>query len=96
MKNCLWVGERLSLFDAARFDHDDDILRPWRIATTDGHCKLEFSLLGKCSGRIDVGVLMLDDHQPYGTFRGEAVGDEGVWHEIRDYFGVTKTHRARV
>lgn len=95
-ENGLWVGDRLSLFGAARFDFDEaELLAPWRIATTDGRVRLDFEPIGKRDGQINMGILMSDYTQPYGVFRGEAVDDAGTVHRIDDLFGVTERHRAR-
>ena len=95
-ENGLWVGDRLSLFGAARFTFDEtNLLKPWRIETADGRCRLDFRPEGERAGSINALLVTSDYHQPYGTFSGEAVDDAGVAHVIKDYFGVTEYHRAR-
>ena len=63
------------------------LLEPWRVETADGRCRVEFRPEGERAGRINLGVLSSDYHQPYGTFSGTAVDDSGREHAIRDYFG---------
>lgn len=95
-ENGLWVGDRLSMFEAARFDfRPDRVLEPWRIETTDGRCRVDFRPEGERAGRINLGVVASDYHQPYGTFSGEAVDDAGKVHVIKDFVGVTEFHKAR-
>lgn len=95
-ENGLWVGDRLSMYAAARFTFDQaKVTAPWRVETTDGRCKLDFHPEGERAGKINLGVVYSDYHQPFGVFRGQATDDEGRVHEIRDYFGVTEFHRAR-
>jgi hypothetical protein len=95
-ENGLWAGEKLSMFGAARFSLDEAKLTgPWRVETSDGRCKLDFHPEGERAGKINLGVVASDYHQPFGVFRGEAVDDDGKTHVIRDYFGVTEFHRAR-
>jgi len=95
-ENGLWVGDRLSMFAAARFTFDEkDLLAPWHVETEDGRCRLDFRPAGERAGLINAGVVSSDYHQPYGTFSGEAIDDAGETHRIRDFFGVTEVHRAR-
>jgi hypothetical protein len=95
-ENGLWVGDQLSMFEAARFTFDPEhLLEPWTIETTDGRCRLTFRPEGERAGVIQAGVVASDYHQPYGTFSGEAVDDAGRVHAIQDFFGVTELHRAR-
>lgn len=95
-ENGLWVGNELSVFQAARFTFDEDrILEPWRVETEDGRCKIDFKPEGERRGKINFGVISSDYHQPYGTFSGEATDDSGKLHIIRNFFGVTELHKAR-
>ncbi|MFA6034023.1 MAG: DUF2804 domain-containing protein, partial [Myxococcota bacterium] len=95
-ENALWVGNKLSMFGAARFKLDEsDTLKPWSVATTDGRCRIDFKAEGKRSGKINAGLISSDYHQPYGSFNGTAVDDDGVTHIIKDFFGVTELHKAR-
>jgi len=95
-ENGLWVGKQLSLFSSTRFTFDEKrLLDPWRVETADGRCRVDFRPEGERAGKLDLGVIASDYHQPYGTFSGMAVDDSGREHPIRDYFGVTEFHRAR-
>jgi hypothetical protein len=95
-ENAVWVGNRLSMLGAARFEFDQgDLLAPWTIRTLDDRCKVRFQPLGERAGSIQAGIVASDYHQPYGTFSGEAIDDEGRVHPIKDFFGVTEFHRAR-
>lgn len=95
-ENGLWIGKELSMFGAARFEFDEsDLMKPWQIRTEDGRCRLEFFPQGERAGKINVGMIASDYHQPYGIFRGEAVDDAGATRKIDDFFGITEYHRAR-
>jgi hypothetical protein len=90
------VNGQLSTWKGARFTLDESqILRPWQIQTTDGGCRLEFIPQGERAGKINLGILKSDYHQPYGIFRGTVTDANGVQHQIEDFFGLTELHRAR-
>jgi hypothetical protein len=94
--NCLWVDGKLSFLGVARFNlNPEAVLEPWRIEASSGKCNLEFEPQGERSGKINLGVIKSDFHQPYGTFRGTAVDSKGETHEIDNYFGVCEHHFAR-
>lgn len=95
-ENGLWVGNKLSMFGAVRFDFNEKkLLDPWRIETEDGRCKLTFRPEGERTGSINAGIVSSNYHQPYGIFSGEAIDDSGQKHVIKDFFGVTEFHKAR-
>lgn len=95
-ENVLWVAGRMSPLGAARFEMDPaDTLRPWRITTTDGRVDLTFTPQGRRVGRINTGVLLSDYQQPYGTFAGIMVLDDGTRFEVQGFPGVVEDHKAR-
>ncbi len=94
--NALWVDGDLRFLGTATFMlNENAVLEPWHIETAGGACSLDFTPAGERWGKVNVGVVMSDFHQPYGTFRGFAVGSGGEKHEIADYFGVVEHHLAR-
>ena len=94
--NCLWVDGELSFLGLPRFTlNEDSVLDPWHIETEGGRCALDFEPKGERWGRINALIILSDFHQPFGTFRGNAVDSAGETHEIDDYFGVVEHHLAR-
>ncbi len=95
-ENCLWLNGKIVPLSAARFDFDiNEVLKPWRITTTGGEVELTFSPLGERRGKINLGVIMSDFHQPFGEFSGEvrASGNEII--KVDKAFGVCEHHLAR-
>ncbi|MBU1671771.1 MAG: DUF2804 domain-containing protein [Actinobacteria bacterium] len=93
--NVLWVDGRMSFLGMPGFTFDEsNVLDPWHIDAPDSF-RLEFQPLGERCGKVNVGIIMSDFHQPFGTFRGTATDSAGTVHEIDDYFGVVEFHRAR-
>ncbi len=95
-ENTLWVDGAISGLSAVRFTiNPTDMLAPWHITTTDGRCDLTFTPQGERAERINMGLILSDYHQPYGTFSGRVVDDAGQEHIVSDAFGVTEHHLAR-
>ncbi|MDP8254958.1 MAG: DUF2804 domain-containing protein [Candidatus Alcyoniella australis] len=95
-ENALWVEDCLSLWGAARFEFDpEDVMSPWTIRTTDELCDLRFEPQGERAGKINLGLLKSDYHQPFGTFSGRVVDAKGREHKIERMFGVTEYHTAK-
>ncbi len=95
-ENVMWVDGQLSQFGGARFTVDKQkMMDPWHIITTDERCQLTFTPQGSRSEKINMGLILSDYHQPYGTFTGHIIDDDGVRYEVEDLFGVTEYHIAK-
>ncbi len=95
-ENCLWVDGKISLLSAARFDFErSDLMRPWRMRTTDGRVHLVFQPQGERAEKIDLGLIKSDFHQPFGLYGGHLVDDAGVIHRVDDMFGLAEHHLTR-
>ncbi len=95
-ENVLWVGGKMSELSAAKFEYDENnVLKPWRVATTDGRCDLTFTPQGERHGKVDYGLIKSDFHQPYGLYNGSVTDDDGKKHKIKNFFGVCEHHLAR-
>jgi hypothetical protein len=46
-------------------------------------------------GKVNLGVVMSDFHQPFGPFSGEMPGPGGSKVEVKDMFGLCEWHLAR-
>lgn len=95
-ENCAWVDGKIQLFPAAHFSFDRErLLDPWSVKTTGGELDVSFKPAGERKGRVNLGVVMSDFHQPYGLFDGKMSGPGGEKIEIKDKFGVCEYHLAR-
>lgn len=95
-ENCAWIGGKVSLLGPAKFDFDPrNLLGPWRITTQDDRLDATIHPQGKRSGRINLGVVLSDYHQPYGPYAGVLKGEDGREHRVDGFFGVTEDHKAR-
>ncbi|MFH1151358.1 MAG: DUF2804 domain-containing protein [Actinomycetota bacterium] len=95
-ENCTWVDGKINLLSAARFEFEKcDVLAPWRIRCTGGDLDLGFTPRGERRGRVSLGVVMSDFHQPFGTFAGAMSGPDAVKVDVDGMFGLCEHHLAR-
>ncbi|PKN20256.1 MAG: hypothetical protein CVU71_00205 [Deltaproteobacteria bacterium HGW-Deltaproteobacteria-6] len=94
-ENCFWMDGRISCLTAARFDFGD-VMKPWKIKTTDGKLDLSFVPSGERAEKINTaGIIRSDFHQPFGLYSGSFKDDQGIIHPIKDLFGLTEHHITR-
>jgi len=95
-ENCFWIDGKISYLKAARFEFSD-IMKPWKIKTTDGMLDLSFQSLGERADKINAaaGIIRSDFHQPFGLYNGKFTDDQGVIHPIKEFFGLAEYHLTR-
>jgi hypothetical protein len=95
-ENCTWVDGRITPLGAARFEFNKaDLMKPWRVKTSGDGLDLTFKPEGERVGKVNLGVVMSDFHQPFGPFSGEMPGPGGSKVEVKDMFGLCEWHLAR-
>ncbi len=95
-ENCTWVDGEITLLAAARFEFDERaVLEPWKVRSTDGGMDLSFRPRGERHGKISIGAVMSDFHQPFGEFEGKMPGPGGTGVGVEGLFGLCEYHLAR-
>jgi len=95
-ENCTWVDGRINLLSAARFEFEKEkLMDPWKITTTDGGLDVGFNPAGERKGKVNLGVILSDFHQPSGGFTGKMKGTGDSEVDVVDKFGVCEYHLAR-
>lgn len=95
-ENCTWVDGKIANVSAARFEFEEcDVLRPWRVSTTGGELDVRFAPQGERHGRVSLGLVMSDFHQPFGEFQGEMLSADGSTVPVDGQFGLCEHHLAR-
>lgn len=75
-ENVFWVGGKPVKVDTMFFRYDPaDVLKPWRITSSDARVDLEFFPENERAENLNLGVMMSRFHQPFGEFRGTFVID---------------------
>lgn len=94
-ENAVWVDGQVTRLGPAVFEHERDMMRPWRLATADGAVRLRFVPLGGRTEDLDVGVIRSRFHQLYGEFHGEIALPDGETLAIDGLHGLCEDHDAR-
>jgi hypothetical protein len=94
-ENCVWRDGKIYCLKAARFEFGD-VMKPWKMKTTDGNLNLSFMPLGERSQKINTaGLIRSDFHQPFGLYSGTFRDDQGIIYPIKDFFGLAEHHVTR-
>ena len=93
--NALWVPGGIVKLPRVAFEYDPaDIMRTWWLRDAEGLVDLRFDPRGKRSDDVNLGPVVSQFHQPYGTFSGTLRDRDGAVFELADVFGVTEQHYA--
>jgi len=95
-ENCTWVDGKITLLGAAQFEFDKgDLMKPWKVSTSADGLDLTFKPEGEREGRVNLGVVMSDFHQPFGDFKGTMPGPAAQKVDVDGMFGLCEWHLAR-
>ncbi len=95
-ENCMWVNGKIHCLKAARFTFDENnVLRPWRVKTTEGSLDLQFVPSGERAEKINAGLILSDFHQPFGLYNGRFRDEHNRLYPIADCFGLAEHHVTR-
>lgn len=94
-ENCFWRDGRIFFLKAARFEFGD-VVKPWKMKTTDGRLDLSFVPSGERAGKMNIaGLIRSDFHQPFGLYNGVFRDESGVDYPVCDFFGLAEYHETR-
>ncbi len=89
-ENCVWHDDRRIPVSGTAFEFDeDDLMRPWRVRSTDGSVDLAFTPLGSYVTRRNLFVAAASFHQIFGRFEGTIPGRDGPI-KVADVYGFTE------
>ncbi len=95
-ENCFWVDGRLHKLDTVHFDYDRrDPMRPWRVTSFDGRCRLEFQPEGKHVERVNAWLAASNFTQLIGRYTGSLTTAAGEHVPIAGVLGYAETHYAK-
>ncbi len=95
-ENCFWLDGRLHKLDTVRFEYDrHDLMRPWRIASFDGHLQLAFRPEGRHAENINAWIVASNFNQLVGRYDGwlETAAHERI--AIDNMLGYAERHYAK-
>ena len=95
-ENCTWVDGEIVLLGAADFDFNKSaLMEPWKVKTSSDGLDLDFNPEGERVGKVNLGVVMSDFHQPFGKFSGTMPGPGSEKIAVDGPFGLCEWHLAR-
>ena len=77
-ENMIFYDGKCHKLDRLRFDIPDDIMKPWKIVSTDGRFDMDFFPVYDNRTYINAVVMGQDAHQVFGKIKGKAVLDDGT------------------
>lgn len=84
-ENILFYDGKCHKLDDVTFHiPEDSYLSPWRFSSSDGRFEMEFTPILDRAAKIDVKVIVTDQHQVFGRLNGTAILDDGTQLEVRD------------
>jgi hypothetical protein len=95
-ENCFWVDGRLHKVDGVAFDYDQrDVMKPWRLRSTDGRVDLAFTPEGMHVERLNAYILATNFQQLFGRFTGTLTTAGGERVTIDRMLGFCEDHYAK-
>lgn len=79
-----YEGKAHKLDDITFHIPPDSYIKPWKFTSSDGRFETDFVPIIDRAARIDLKVILTDQHQVFGRMNGKAVLDDGRVLEIKD------------
>jgi hypothetical protein len=95
-ENVFVLDGRIHKLEQVTFDYDPtDLMRPWRMNSSDGRLNLEFVPFKDRVARSNLLLVFSEVHQTFGRYSGTLVTDDGQVLNLRNVVGFTEEHHAR-
>ncbi|MGQ9571800.1 MAG: DUF2804 domain-containing protein [Dehalococcoidia bacterium] len=95
-ENAFILDGRIHKLDEVVFEYDpSDLMRPWRMISSDGRLNLEFVPFKERVARSNLLLVRSELHQIFGRYSGTLTTDDGQALHLRDVIGFVEEHRAR-
>ena len=62
----------------------DSYMKPWKFSSSDGRFEMDFEPILDRAAKIDLKLILSDQHQVFGRLNGTAILDDGTKLEVRD------------
>ncbi len=84
-ENIIFYDGKAHKLDDVTFNiPEDSYTKPWTITSSDGRFEMDFLPVLDRAAKIDVKVIVTDQHQVFGKLSGTAVLDDGTVLEVKD------------
>ena len=81
----IYDGKGHKLDDVSFEFAKDDLLKPWKITSSDSRFEMDFVPIIDRANFIDLKLVLSDQHQVFGKMTGTAILDDGTKLEIKDF-----------
>ena len=84
-ENILFYDGKAHKIDDVKFNiPKDSYMKPWTFTSSDGRFEMDFVPIIDRSAKIDVKLIVTDQHQVFGKMSGKAILDDGTEINIKD------------
>lgn len=84
-ENILFYDGKAHKIDDVTFHiPEDSYMKPWKFTSSDGRFEMDFEPILDRAAKIDVKVIVTDQHQVFGKLSGKAILDDGKVIEVKD------------
>ena len=84
-ENILFYDGKAHKIDDVKFNiPEDSYMKPWTFSSSDGRFEMDFVPIIDRSAKIDVKLIVTDQHQVFGRMSGRAILDDGTEINIKD------------
>jgi len=95
-ENCFWIDGGLHKLDTVAFEYDRrDLMRPWRLSSSDGRLQLSFRPEGRHSENINAWIVASNFNQLVGRYDGWLQTAAGERIVITQMLGYAERHYAK-
>ena len=77
-------GKAHKLDDVTFHIPEDSYMKPWKFSSSDGRFEMDFEPILDRAAKIDLKVIITDQHQVFGKLSGKAILDDGTVLEVKD------------
>ena len=84
-ENILFYDGKAHKIDDVKFNiPEDSYMKPWTFSSSDGRFEMDFVPIIDRSAKIDVKLIVTDQHQVFGKMSGKAILDDGTEIHLKD------------
>lgn len=84
-ENMIFYDGNAHKIDEVTFNISENYTDPWTFTSNDGRFEMSFEPIIDRSAKIDLKIILTDQHQVFGKMSGKAVLDDGRIIEIKDF-----------
>jgi hypothetical protein len=84
-ENVIFYNGKAHKIDDVTFNISENYIDPWTFTSSDGRFEMQFEPIIDRSAKIDLKLIVTDQHQVFGKMTGTAILDDGTKINIKDF-----------